>query len=175
MVPASTPHPSPEEYLQLLYTLAEQGNGKAQYNLGAMLLHGQGVARNDAEAALWLRRAAEQNIGPAQHNLAVMLLQGQGVVADPQEAAKWFRSAAEQGDPRSQHALGALLFEGLGVESDFPQAYFWLSLAALQAPEALREQAGEIIRHLEELLTSQQRQSVQHQVDLWLRKRRAQG
>ncbi|WP_130471962.1 tetratricopeptide repeat protein [Candidatus Magnetaquicoccus inordinatus] len=173
MVPASSSPPSAEEYLQLLYTLAEQGNGKAQYNLGAMLLHGQGVARNDGEALQWMRRAAEQNILPAQHNLAVMLLQGQGVERNPLEAVKWFRQAAEQGDPRSQHALGALLFEGLGVATDLPQAYFWLSLSAVAAPTDLQEQASEICRYLADLLTGEQRQAVQQQVDLWLRKRRA--
>ncbi|MBF0185722.1 MAG: sel1 repeat family protein [Magnetococcales bacterium] len=175
MVPSFASAPSAEEYLHLLRMLAEQGNAKAQFNLGAMLLQGQGVARDDAEAVQWLRRAAEQQLPPAQHNLAVLLLQGQGVVRDPEEAAKWFRAAAEHGDPRSQHALGSLLFEGLGVKEDWPQAYFWLSLAAAAAPEYLQEQAMEIRHYVAEYLTQEQRRAVEQQVDLWLRKKRLGG
>jgi TPR repeat protein len=43
---------------------AEQGLGKAQYNLGVMYLKGEGVAQDNAEAAKWLLLAAEQGFEP---------------------------------------------------------------------------------------------------------------
>lgn len=159
--------PSPEAYLHLLQTLAEQDNPKAQYNLGAMLLHGQGVARDDAKAAYWLRKAAEQGISLAQHNLGVMLLQGQGVVRDPTEAARWFLAAAQQGESRSQYILGALYYEGLGVTQDSAQAYFWLNLSALHTPETLESETQTILGHVATQLSSTEQKNIQKQVAFW--------
>jgi TPR repeat protein len=44
---------------RLLRPLAEQGNGRAQFSLGAMYDRGQGVAQDYKEAAKWYRLAAE--------------------------------------------------------------------------------------------------------------------
>ena len=60
-------------------TKAEQGDAKAQSNLGVMYYKGQGVTRNYAEAAKWFRKAAEQGFAEAQYNLGVMYYKGQGV------------------------------------------------------------------------------------------------
>lgn len=51
--------------------LAEAGHAKAQYGLGLMYAHGQGVKQDDALAVKWLRQAAEQAVAGAQFNLAV--------------------------------------------------------------------------------------------------------
>ena len=159
--------PTPEAYLYLIRTLAEQGNPKAQHNLGAMLLHGQGVAREDAAAAHWFRKAAEQGVALAQHNLGLMLLQGQGVMRDPVEAVRWFLAAAQQGDPRSQHTVGALYYEGEGVPQDMVQAYFWLSLSGTQTPEGLQPHIRTIREHVATLLPAEERQRVLQQVACW--------
>ena len=49
----------------ILKPLAEQGHVEAQFNLGVMYFHGDGVAQNDAAAAIWFRKAAEQGHGDA--------------------------------------------------------------------------------------------------------------
>ncbi|MBV9968837.1 MAG: SEL1-like repeat protein [Xanthobacteraceae bacterium] len=46
-----------------------QGHAAAQYHLAHMYADGRGIARNDAEAAAWFRRAAEQGDADAQHEL----------------------------------------------------------------------------------------------------------
>ena len=46
--------------------LAEQGDAKAQYNLGVMYVAGQGVTQDYGEAARLLRLAAEQGFAQAQ-------------------------------------------------------------------------------------------------------------
>ena len=76
--------------------LAEQGNAKAQHNLGFMYSNGQGVPQDDAEAVKWYRLAAEQGDTEAQFNLGLMYRNGQGVPQDYAEAVKWYRLAAEQ-------------------------------------------------------------------------------
>ncbi len=148
---------SPEKYLQMLRLLAEQGNGKAQHNLGAMHLTGQGAAeKNVTEAIKWFRQAALRGVVLSQHNLGILYLKGEGVPVDAVEAEKWFRMAAEQGDHRSQHTLGAMLFEGRGVEKDLVQSYFWLSLAVEGVPEELKDRMAEVRDHVAEHLDDDQ-------------------
>ena len=95
--------------------LAEQGNAKAQYNLGLMYHYGQGVPQDDAEAVKWYRRAAERGVAQAQYTLGVMYSKGRAVPQDYAEAIKWFRKAAEQGYAKAQYNLGVMYGKGLGV------------------------------------------------------------
>ncbi len=60
---------------------AEQGNVKAQVNLGVMYHNGIGVPQDYAEAARWSRKAAEQGNAGAQNNLGGMYNMGQGALS----------------------------------------------------------------------------------------------
>ncbi len=53
-------------------SLAEQGDANAQYNLGLMNYHGQGVPEDHAEAMRWYHKAARQGDARAQYNLGSM-------------------------------------------------------------------------------------------------------
>jgi len=117
---------------RLLKPLAEKGNDKAQYNLGIMYGKGQGVPKNDTEAAKWFRKAAERGNAFAQVNLGFMYAKGQGVPKDDTEAVKWFRKAAEQGIPKAQFNLGIMYEKGQGVPQDYAEAVKWLQRAAAQ-------------------------------------------
>jgi hypothetical protein len=44
--------------LRLFHSLADQGNGIAQYKLGIIYFNGEGVTQNHAEAMKWFRKAA---------------------------------------------------------------------------------------------------------------------
>jgi TPR repeat protein len=57
---------------------AEQGDSHAQFNLGFLYAHGNGVPQNDNEAVKWYRLAAAQGVAEAQENLGWMLSQGRG-------------------------------------------------------------------------------------------------
>ena len=78
--------------------LAEQGDAKAQYNLGVMYDKGQGVIEDHKEAVKWYRLAAEQGGASAQNNLALMHATGQGVIQDTVYAHMWWNLAAANGD-----------------------------------------------------------------------------
>ena len=78
--------------------LAEQGDAIAQGELGWLYSMGQGVPRDDKEAAKWYRKAAEQGDANAQRELGNLYGFGQGVPRDDKEAAKWYAKAAEQGN-----------------------------------------------------------------------------
>src|ERR1019366_8738746 len=105
-----------------LKEVAYAGDANAQIQLGLIYLTGDGVAKDDAEALKWLRKAADQDNATGERFLAEMYFKGRGVPADNAEAAKWLRLAAEQGDAQSQHNLAVLYTQGLGVPRNLKEA-----------------------------------------------------
>ena len=114
--------------------LAEQGNAKAQHNLGVMYEIGEGVPQDFAEAVKWYRKAAEQGVADAQFNLGIMYGNGQGVPQNDAEAVKWYRKAAEQGVAIAQYTIGLRYHNGKGVPQDYVQAHMRYNLAASRFP-----------------------------------------
>ena len=90
---------------KLLKPLAEQGNADAQYNLGLMYYHGEGVRKDDKEAVKWLRKAADQGFAIAQHNLGVMYQNGEGVLQDYKKAHMWFNIALANGSRKADEFI----------------------------------------------------------------------
>ena len=81
--------------LRLWRPLAEQGNARAENNLGVMYENGKGVPPDFAEAVRWYRLAAEQGYAGAQYNLGLIYAIGRGgVQRDPLRAYMWFSIAA---------------------------------------------------------------------------------
>jgi TPR repeat protein len=112
---------------------AEQGDAKAQYNLGFMYDYGRGFPENNIEAVKWYRKAAEQGHAKAQYNLGIMYRMGWGVPQnDDAEAVKWYRMAAEQGHAKAQYILGVMYDNGWGVPENDAEAVKWWRKAAEQ-------------------------------------------
>src|SRR6266705_1078312 len=61
---------------------AEAGDAESQVELGLRYEQGEGVAKDQMEAAKWYRKAAEQNFARAQYVLGVCLYAGAGVTKD---------------------------------------------------------------------------------------------
>ena len=79
---------------RLLKPLAEQGNAKAQYDLGVFYQQGWVVPKNYAEAVKWYRKAADQGEVLAQWSLGVMYQSGLGVPRDYVLSHMWYSLAA---------------------------------------------------------------------------------
>ena len=62
--------------------VAERGNARAQYYLGAMYAYGKGVPLDHQKALAWYSRAAEQGDVASQYNLAQMYRTGRGAPRD---------------------------------------------------------------------------------------------
>ncbi len=153
---------TPDEEVQFVRTLAEQGNSRAQHNLGAMYLNGSGVQKDHEQALHWFEKAAQQGDALSQHNLGAIYLQGLGGAPDPAAAAHWFTKAAMQGDPRSQYSLGALYFEGLGLERNLEKAYIWLSLALQGAPDERKSEMRQVRDYVASQLSPPQIESARN-------------
>jgi TPR repeat protein len=104
--------------LRLFQQLAQQGDPKAQANVGLMYHDGKGVTQNFSEALKWYRQAASEGNSAAQFNLANMYYSGQGVNQNYGDAIKWFSKAAAQGNLDAINNLGAIHARGQGVKLD---------------------------------------------------------
>lgn len=91
--------------LSTLTLAANEGNSKAQNNLGFAYLNGQGVAQNYAEAFKLFQRAADQGSAAAQSNLGYMYLNGQGMPKNDASALAWFKKAADKGNATAIEAI----------------------------------------------------------------------
>lgn len=118
------------EALRLFQLAADEGDARAQLNLGNMSLLGQGTPRDDARAAFWYGRAAASGNAGAQYSLGTLYRNGWGVPQDYAQALSWYRLAAAQGFALAQNNIGAMYEKGLGVPGDDAEAVRWYQLAA---------------------------------------------
>jgi hypothetical protein len=112
---------APAQSITTLKAQAKRGSVDAQYNLGVAYATGQGVQKDESEAASWYRKAAEQGDAGAQSSLADAYAFGKGVPKDYSHAVAWYRKSAEQGDAGAQYNLGVLYTDGDGVQQDYPR------------------------------------------------------
>lgn len=92
------------------YTLkAREGDVDAQYNLGIMYYHGEGIEADHKEALFWFLKAAEQDDPDAQYNLGFMYGKGEGVEKSQEQSMQWFMRAAQQGHKEAREILDKMM------------------------------------------------------------------
>jgi len=73
-----------------------------------MYATGRGVAKDEAQAAEWFRKAAEKGDRFAEYSLGHAYEQGKGVPKDLAEGLKWYRMAAKHNEERAIKRLREL-------------------------------------------------------------------
>lgn len=91
-----------------LRPLAEAGNPEAQYQLGMMLVLGQGIPTDYEEGRFWLQQASRAGFSLAQVNLAGLYERGLGGKPNPVEAAAWYEIAVANGEAAAGTVLARL-------------------------------------------------------------------
>ncbi|MBT9567422.1 MAG: sel1 repeat family protein [Thiobacillus sp.] len=127
---------------------AAQGDAEAQLQLGQHYAEGDGVIRNDKEAAKWFALAAKQGLSEAQYHYGLMLLKGRGVVQDYRAAFEWIEKPAKRGYAKAQYSLGELYRYGTGTPIDKARAYLWFNLAASQGVDAAAKARDSLVWQL---------------------------
>ena len=129
---------------ETIKTKAEQGDAKAQDDLGFMYSWGwgQGVSQDYKKAVFWYTKAAEHGVADAQYSLGSMYSIGPGVVQDYKKAVFWYTKAAEHGDTLSQFSLGLMYYRGQGVSQDYKKAVLWYTKAAEQGDAGAQNNLG---------------------------------
>jgi TPR repeat protein len=116
-------------FMGTLHRLADGGNADVMYRLGKIYAAGIGIARDEAKAADWYRKAAAAGNVSAMTELAGALLEGRGADKNPQEAVRLLRSAAAKEQPEAMHRLGTLLRDGTVADKDVAEAVQLLTRA----------------------------------------------
>ena len=118
-----------ETALAELEPAAGAGDAAAQYYLGVLYGHGEGVLRNYRTAAEWYERAARQRHSDAQFNLGLLFYDGAGTPGEPDAIAKhdatairWLTPAAEAGHGMASYLLCRLVDEGRAATRDLERA-----------------------------------------------------
>jgi serine/threonine-protein kinase len=126
-------------------TAAElQARAQNAYEEGLRYERGQGVPRDEAEAAKRFRAAADLGHPAAQGMLGLYYYEGRGgLPRDFAEAANFFRQAAEKGDGRGMNGIGLLYFTGRGgLAKDEATAVKWIRRAADQGYSIAQNNLG---------------------------------
>lgn len=135
---------------QWLGRLAEEGNAVAQYRLGNLYYHGQGLPEDETMAVFWWKKAAAHGNAEAMFQIANAYLFGNQAakyVSDPdREAAVWYFQAASGGHAEAQYHLGLLFLAGKGVVESRPEARRWLKKAAAQGHAEARKALASVDR-----------------------------
>jgi uncharacterized protein len=112
-----------------LEPIAEAGDATAQYYLGVLYDHGEGVVRNYKTAVGWYEKAAAQGHRDAQFNLGMIYYNGAGGAGDPgavaqdkAAAAHWLGEAADNDHPMASYLMCLLVDEGRWVERNLERA-----------------------------------------------------
>ena len=133
-----------EQAFECLSKAAEGGHAEAQYYLGKLYDDGDGVERDNVQAAAWYNKSAEQGNADAQNCMASAYKFGKGVEKDYRQAYYWCQKAAEQGQADAQTMLGVLYAWGEGVEQDYKQAAHWYRKSAEQGISGAQYALGEL-------------------------------
>jgi len=121
---------------------AEQGDARAQSDLGNMYYYGRGVPQDYAEALRWYRKSADQGNANAQKNVGIMYQEGHSVPQNYAEAISWYHKAAEQDYARAQSDLGNMYFYGRGAPQDCAEALRWYHKSADQGDANAQSNIG---------------------------------
>ncbi len=109
---------------------ADQGEPRAQNNLGFAYQNGRGVPTDYVEARKWFEKSAAAGNVDGQNNLGVLFQLGQGVPQNYVTAIQHYRKAAEGGSAWGQNNLGWMYEQGLGVFKDTAAAAGWYRKSA---------------------------------------------
>lgn len=110
--------------LNTFYTLAQEYDAKAQFNVGLIYANGLGVQKDTQKAQTWFEKAAKQGNGVAQYNLAQMYhKEGKKDVHAYEKAKYWYEKSIEAGIKESYNNLGMLYLQGNGVEKNEQKAF----------------------------------------------------
>ena len=104
--PTLVPAAEPDESIETLQRLADQGDRQARTRLAARHESGQGVPQDLGLAARLYEQAAHAGDPQAQFALAAMFREGRGVEQDRLFSLVWLRRAAAGGHPQARAMVG---------------------------------------------------------------------
>ncbi len=134
---------------------ARTGDAVAQYYLGVLYGHGEGVLRNHRTAVEWYEKAARQGHHDAQFNLGLLYYEGAGTPGEPDAIAKhdatalrWLTPAAEAGHGMATYLLCRLVDQGRAATRDLERALELCRYAAQRGIPGAQYHTGLLLAEL---------------------------
>ena len=85
----------------------ERSLAEVHFNIGLMFSSGDGVPKNETQAAKWFLKAAEEGLPEGHFSLGQAYLNGNGVVQNTELALDWIQKAADNNHKPAQDMLKA--------------------------------------------------------------------
>jgi len=134
---------SNKERFKLVLKRAKNGKAWAQRKVGSMYMAGNGVKKNEAEGARWLKKAAGAGNTDAMFTYAGCCQLGSGVPISLIDAKYWYEKASDAGDIVAQYNVGIMLFSGgPGVPADPVEAARLFRICADQGHDSSQSMLG---------------------------------
>lgn len=118
--------------LDLFQKASDNGDVRADFQLGVMYLYGRGVKENSSTAADYFKKASDNGNEGAALVLGRMYIEGSGVPKNVSETVKIYENAAENNMAFFGYILGKMYLDGEYVPTDNEKALQWLEKAAQQ-------------------------------------------
>ena len=109
---------------------AQNGDTRAQNNLGVLYYLGKHRNQDYKKAAYWFKEAAEKGYAISQYNLGFMYQKEKGFKEDGEQAFRWFMKAAEQGYAIAQYQASKYFTDSTGETCSKSYQKNWLKKAA---------------------------------------------
>ena len=109
---------------------ADEGDARADFELGVMYLYGRGIPLDDNSAFNSFAKAAENGNLGGVFMLGRMYIEGIGTEQDKDKAIAIYAKAADAGEPFFQYLLGEYYASGVFVDKDMKRALTLLEKAA---------------------------------------------
>lgn len=122
-------NPEEEAYFKERMVAAQNGDMKAQYDLGTCFENSKGTKPDPAAALKWYKMAAEKGHVMAAFQAGLAYTTGSGTARDPASAVTYYKKAAYAGHPFSLFVLANHYTSGSGIEKNLVEAYALLSIA----------------------------------------------
>jgi uncharacterized protein len=142
---------------KVFQALAEAGDARAQYRIGAMYEFAIGGAADHATAFKWYRKAADRDNVDAQFALGEHLLTARDEHANPSEAIAFFSKAAAHGHLHALLLLAICYRDGAGVPADIVMAHVYASIDTAQMGKVDLVERGKLSKELASIMTEAQR------------------
>src|SRR3954470_18694857 len=85
--------------VETLKKLAQSGNADAEFELGIRYLGGEGLEKDEKQAAEWLQKSADEHNLAAMNAIGTLHEEGVGMPKDEKKAFEWYEKAAKYGFP----------------------------------------------------------------------------
>lgn len=126
---------------------ANNGNPKAQHELGIRYLLGEGFPADTIKSVMWTKKAAEQNLPEAQYNLGIFMNNGWGTEWNPFKAYEYFQKAAKGKMAEAEYVLGLMLLDNLVVPRNYQKAFTYIKKAADKGYKPAIDVLGEMLKY----------------------------